>query len=182
VRASYYDAIARQFQARFQGLADLERQLAADAADIQGDQRGLPPRGVLEHQRLGPEVVYGPLGRLVAGAVAGHPHRFLGGDGDAGRAGFPAVVINGKQSGYGEYQQIHLLSSGANSTDVTGRFLPGWEAKSMGRPAEPIKEFRACLETRSFRLDQGTGREELSENRASLGWLGRPGAPEILVG
>jgi hypothetical protein len=73
----------------FQILKDREIEVAIDSHEIEPDQYRLGTGVILQHNRLGPEVDEGAIGRPVASGISRHPHRAFGSDLPAGQAGLP---------------------------------------------------------------------------------------------
>ena len=80
-------------------LGDRVGHFLDEAQQIGRDEYSLRAGFVLENQRLRPNVLEDPFRRLRAVTIAGHPHRFLWCDDDAGYARFPMALRLGRQPG-----------------------------------------------------------------------------------
>ena len=81
---------------------------ARDADEVAGEQHDLAAVGILQGQGLDVQVVLLALGRLVAAAVAGHPHRLVGRDDLHGDAGLPRRrrgCAGGNEETHGKHEQ-----------------------------------------------------------------------------
>ena len=84
------DRLARQPVLRRDCVGDAQRRFAIDADQVECDEHMPAARGVFQHERLGPEVGQGALGRPVPASVARHPHQLRRGDAAASHTGPPA--------------------------------------------------------------------------------------------
>ena len=64
-------------------------QAGCRADEVERDPERAAARGVLQHERLGVQILLGAFGRLCPGIVARHRQRIVGGDADGGHTGPP---------------------------------------------------------------------------------------------